>query len=97
MDGVSEIAKLRDSIESMEKIHQLFVLGIILKNKVEFTENINGVFVNMTLLDSSVREALQEYTQYVNIQQKQLDKVEDMKRHFKQKYYDKDNKEMTTY
>jgi proline dehydrogenase len=81
----------------MEKIHQLFVLGIILKNKVEFTENINGVFVNMTLLDSSVREALQEYTQYVNIQQKQLDKVEDMKRHFKQKYYDKDNKEMTTY
>jgi proline dehydrogenase len=81
----------------MEKIHQLFVLGIILKNKVEFTENINGIFVNMTLLDSNVREALQEYTQYVNIQQKQLDKVEDMKRHFKQKYYDKDNKEMTTY
>jgi len=97
MEEVEEIVRLRDMIESMEKIHQLFILRIMVDNQVELTENKNGMFVNMTLLEPGVIFALKEYTQYVRIQQKQLDQAEDIKRHFKKTFYDKDNKEISTY
>ena len=38
---------LKDQIEKLEKFHQIQILEILVKNKTSFTENRNGIFVNL--------------------------------------------------
>lgn len=92
MDTTAYLAHLRNTIEKMEKIHQLFILDILVKNKVEITENGNGVFVNMSLLTKEVLSAIKEYAEYVEIQEQQLHKLELLKQRYQQEFYGKDNK-----
>tara|TARA_A100000164_G_C21328179_1_gene505196 strand:- start:159 stop:443 length:285 start_codon:yes stop_codon:yes gene_type:complete len=90
MDNTT-LLKIRDDVEKMEKIHQLNILKIFKKHDIEFTENTNGIFINMTILDSTILEEIRSYISYVNLQQKQLNKVEQDKERYKKEFY-KDNK-----
>ena len=47
---INDLKRLRDSIEKMETIHQIHIFKILKENQIEFTENSNGVFINMTLI-----------------------------------------------
>ena len=76
MYTIMAIKQLRDTIENMEKIHQLQILEICNKHNVQYTENVNGIFINMTLLDETILKAIHEYMNYIYLQQKQLDNVE---------------------
>ena len=75
----------------MEKIHQINILKIFKKHNIDFTENSNGIFVNMTILSADILEEINSYISYVNLQQKQLNKVEQDKERYKKEFY-KDNK-----
>jgi len=87
---------LRDSIESMEKVHQLRILEIIKNNNIDYTENTNGIFINMTILSIQLITSIQEYIKYVGLQQQQLDKGEKDKETLKNEFY-KDNKAAVPY
>ena len=87
---------LRDSIESMEKVHQLRILEIIKNNNIDYTENTNGIFINMTMLSIQLITSIQEYIKYVGLQQQQLDKGEKDKETLKNEFY-KDNKAVVPY
>ena len=83
--------KIRDQVEKMEKIHQVNILKIFKKHNIDFTENSNGIFVNMTILNPDILEEINSYISYVNLQQTQLNKVEQDKERYKKEFY-KDNK-----
>lgn len=85
---------LRDDIEKMEKIHQERIFDILKKSNIEYTKNSNGVFFNMTLLNKTIIDEIKSYILYVELQQQQLKKVEEDKELYKQKYYNKDNKDI---
>jgi hypothetical protein len=85
------LLKIRDEVEKMEKIHQINILKIFKKHNIDFTENSNGIFVNMTILSTDILEEINSYISYVNLQQKQLNKVEQDKERYKKEFY-KDNK-----
>lgn len=87
----AELLKIRDHVEKMEKIHQINILKIFKKHNIDFTENSNGIFINMTILNSDILEEINSYISYVNLQQKQLNKVEEDKERYKKEFY-KDNK-----
>ena len=72
----TELLKIRDQVEKMEKIHQVNILKIFKKHNIDFTENSNGIFVNMTILNPDILEEINSYISYVNLQQTQLNKVE---------------------
>ena len=72
MSDINELKKLRDHIEKMDMIHQIHILKILKDNNIEYTENTNGVFINMTLLDESTLKQIMNFIKYVNLQQKQL-------------------------
>ena len=44
---MDELITLRENIQNLSKFHQLEVFRILKKNNVEYTENRNGIFVNM--------------------------------------------------
>ena len=90
----NELLVIRDEIEKMEKIHQVHILKIFKKNNIDFTENSNGIFVNMSILSKDILNDIRSYIKYVNLQQKQLNKVEQDKERYKKEFY-KDNKAST--
>ncbi len=89
---MDNLAKLRDTIEAMERIHQIFILNILVRREVPCTENANGSFVNLTLLPQEAIAELQDYIDYVHMQEKQLGKAEALKKKYQQKFYDKGDK-----
>lgn len=91
----NELLVIRDEIEKMEKIHQVHILKIFKKNNIDFTENSNGIFVNMSILSKDILNDIRSYIKYVNLQQKQLNKVEQDKERYKKEFY-KDNKATTS-
>ena len=94
MDNTA-LLKIRDQVEKMAKIHQINILKIFKKYNIDFTENSNGIFVNMTILNKDILEEITSYISYVNLQQKQLNKIEQDKERYKKEFY-KDNKALAT-
>jgi hypothetical protein len=68
---------LKNKIEEMPKFHQIEILRILKDDSsVYLNENNNGTFINLTEQSKSVIEKLEEYTEYVEKQQQQLNKDE---------------------
>jgi hypothetical protein len=89
---MESLKNLRDKIQTLEKIHQLHILKILIENNISYTENSNGVFINMITLNEDVSNSIEKYLEYVSLQEDHLGKVETEKN----KYLDemeKDNKE----
>jgi len=91
-----DLKNLRNDIEKLDKIHQIHILGVLKSANIEYTENTNGIFINMTILDKETVKEIAEYISYVKLQQKQLDKIEKDKERYKKEFY-KDNKANVTY
>ena len=83
---------LRDKIENLEKHQHLHIVEIIQKNNVDFTENRNGIFLNMKDLNKKTIKEITQYLKYIEIQQKQLDTDENIKKTYANDYFN-DNKE----
>jgi len=77
MDVGINISKLKERIELMPKYHQIEILRILNNdNSVKKNENNNGTFVNLTEQNKEVLYNLDKYANYVDDQQKHLNKVE---------------------
>ena len=96
MTDTNNIKKLRDIIENMNKIHQIHILKILKENDIQFTENSNGIFVNMSLLNKKTLNRIRKFIKYVHLQEEQLENVEDIKAKYQEEFY-KDNKEDGVY
>ena len=82
-----DIISLRNNIEGLDHIHQLRILEIVNKETTDYTENSNGIFINMTVLSKNTLKEISNYIDYVLLQQQQLDKIENDKESLKNTYY----------
>jgi hypothetical protein len=76
---VDSLKSLKEQIESTNTFHQIEVLRILNDNDVLINENKNGVFINLTYVDSSILDKIYKYLSYVNKQEDQLNEIEDEK------------------
>ena len=44
---------LKNQIESLDKIHHVKIFKILKDNKIKFSENRNGIFINMTSFNAN--------------------------------------------
>ena len=93
---IDNLKKLRNDIEHLESVHQKEVFEIIKKTNIEYTKNKNGIFINMCLLKNKTLNAIVSYINYVKVQKQHLNKAENDKKMYKEKFYSKGNKEMAT-
>ena len=89
---MEELTALRDNIENLEKHQHLHIVEIIQKNNIDFTENRNGIFLNMKDLNKQTIKEITQYLKYIEIQQKQLDTDENIKKTYANDYFNS-NKE----
>ena len=84
----SQLISIKETIENMSKKHQIDVLKILKKNEnITLNENGNGIFVNLSEIDVVDLINLQEFINYVNKQQEQIDNVEDTKTNIENKFF----------
>ena len=86
---------LKDEIEKLEKFHQIQILEILVENKASFTENRNGVFVNLIKINKNIIQKIREYLLYVSNQNITLQDTEQLKEKLKYNHF-KGNKDKTS-
>ena len=89
---MKKIIILRDKIQALDKFHQIEIFKILKTDNVNYTENRNGIFINMNELDHKITTKIEKYLHYVSTQQTQLDVVEQQKEQYKLSFF-KDNKD----
>jgi len=73
---VDSLKFLKERIESTNSFHQIEILRIFNDNGVLVNENKNGVFINLTYVDSPILDKVYKYLSYVNKQEDQLNEIE---------------------
>ena len=95
--NVNEKIKLKNQIEKLDKIHQTKILEIIIKNNIKYSENRNGIFLNMLNMDEKTIKDIINTMKYIETQEKTLTDIEDVKNELNKDYFKNSNKETNTY
>ena len=77
--SADSLKTLRDNIELLPEFHQIEILRILHSNHITFSENKNGVFVNLSYVNYDVIHKINEYVTFVNKQETQLCEFEEKK------------------
>jgi len=68
---------IKEKIELLSKQHQIELLRILsIIPGISISENNNGVFINLTQQNDIVFEKIENFLEYVNVQQKSLSFLE---------------------
>ena len=86
------LEKLKNKIEQMSKHHQIEVLRLLMKfENINKNSNNNGTFVNLSKQSPDVIKALEDYVEYVDEQQQDINEVEKLKDEIEKDFFN-DNK-----
>ena len=94
---IKKIQKLRDNIEKLDKLHHIHIFKLVKENNVDYTENTNGIFVNLSHVSKKVIDKITKYISYVSLQELELNDIETKKSEYKKEFYNNSNKEMSLY
>jgi hypothetical protein len=91
------LEKLKNTIESMPKYHQIEILKILSKKLTKINENKSGCYINMSFLPEDTIKEIEEYLSYIKDQEDSLETIEYQKEEFKNAYFiEKENKDNPT-
>tara|TARA_B100000780_G_C20934245_1_gene372472 strand:- start:59 stop:364 length:306 start_codon:yes stop_codon:yes gene_type:complete len=89
--------KLKSKIEKLDKIHQTKILEILIHNNIKYSENRNGIFLNMENLNKKTVREIEKNLEYFQKQEKTLTDIETIKNELNNEYFENGNKETPTY
>ena len=92
--NVQKIIKLKNDIEKIDKIHHIKIFKILRENNIKFSENRNGIFINMNSFDDVTIKTIESTLQYIRKQEKNLKDVECIKDELKEDYFLQNNKQV---
>ena len=64
--SISELKKLKEKINTLEMCEHVELLKIFIKNDVKYTENSNGIFINMTKLKDNCIDDITKFLDFIN-------------------------------
>ena len=74
-----EIVDIKNKIESLNKIHHIKIFQVLIENNIPYTENRNGVFINMNSFNKNIIEVLRKTILYITTQEQTLNDIESIK------------------
>ena len=93
MNDLNNLIQLKNQIENMDKIHHIKILNILKNNNIKYSENRNGIFVNMNSFDSNTIENIEKILLHIKTQEKRLIDIETIKEELSKDYFVNDNKD----
>jgi hypothetical protein len=95
--NINQINYIKEQIEIMSKFNQIEVLRLLTKHStVTINENKYGIHINLTELPDTILHELMDFIKYVNAQEVYLDNAEKEKEQYKNTFFLKDNKDIST-
>jgi len=94
---INELKLLNKIIGKLNKVHHVKIFNIIIKNNIKYSENRNGVFINLNKVSDNTITEIKKYIEYIKIQEKNISNFENIKNEFKRDFFtnikkeDKDN------
>lgn len=82
-----ELLSLRNTIESLPKETHLEIFKILRMNDVEFSENKNGVFINLSFVMPNVIKQIKKHLTYINNQENMINEIETQKHTVEEQYF----------
>ena len=64
--SVKELKKIREKIDSLEMCEHIELLKIFIKNDVKYTENSNGIFINMNKLTDKCINEINNFLSFIS-------------------------------
>ena len=78
---------IKQAIERLDSSNHKEIFRIFKKYDVQYSENKNGIFINLTHIDDIVLNEIKEYLLYVNKQEKDIDTLESQKQKVEQSFF----------
>jgi hypothetical protein len=97
--NIEELKKINKIVNKLNIIHHKKIFDIIRENNIKFSENRNGIFINLNNLPSIILNKIIKYIEYVKIQEKNISNFETIKNEFKKDFFTnikKEDKDKTT-
>jgi len=92
-----KLVVLKDQIENLDAFHHNKILKVLIKNNIKYSENRNGIFVNMNSFDDNTVNEIKNTLLYITKQEKSLQDIENIKEEINKDYFENDNKEKNTF
>ena len=92
-----KLVVLKDQIENLDAFHHNKILKVLIKNNIKYSENRNGIFVNMNSFDENTVNEIKNTLLYITKQEKSLQDIENIKEEINKDYFENDNKEKNTF
>jgi hypothetical protein len=85
--NVHKITQLKNDIEKIDKIHHIKIFKILKENNIKFSENRNGIFINMNSFNDKTIKTIENTLLYIKEQEKNLKDVESKKNELKDDFF----------
>ena len=89
----AKLVVLKEQIENLDAFHHNKILKILVKNNIKYSENRNGIFVNMNSFNKNTINDIEKTLSYIKNQEKSLQDIENIKDEINKDYFENDNKE----
>jgi hypothetical protein len=82
-----DLVAVKDSIEGLNKLHQIEIFRMLKTDNVPYNENQNGVFVNLSQTPSETLKKIFNYLNYTKLQSSALAEGETQREEIKGHYF----------
>jgi DNA repair ATPase RecN len=85
--NTKRLIDLKTEIENLEKIHHVKILKILKNNEIKYSENRNGIFINMTSFNENTIKEIEKTLIYIKEQERNLKDIEAYKKELNKDYF----------
>jgi len=84
---IDKLNEIKEDIENMDKNSHLEVFNIIESEQIPYNTNMNGIFINLSIVDELIIKKLENFIDYKKKQKKLLNKDELIKEQYKRDFF----------
>ena len=80
---MQNLIEIKNNIERLPHYQQLLVVEHIIKHKIQFTENQNGIFLDISILENHQLSIIENFLSQIKLEDEKFNAVELEKEKFK--------------
>tara|TARA_Y100001980_G_C14511400_1_gene286848 strand:- start:309 stop:572 length:264 start_codon:yes stop_codon:yes gene_type:complete len=84
---IEKINEIKEEIEKMDKNSHQEVFNILENEQIPYNKNMNGIFINLSIVNKEVIQKLENFINYKKKQKKILNKDEEIKEQYKKEFF----------
>lgn len=84
--STQEILDLKNKISCLSKNNHLDIFKLLIKHKVKYTENKNGIFINLTKLENKVLLELYNFVDFTIKNSNYIEEENNLRENFRDKF-----------